>query len=370
MPTTKKRYTEYLTVELPDGSKKTLRFTSVNRKTAKEKRDAAMRDYAAGVMVFSKKTAVQDYAAKWADQMQLRADDRSRLQRSCIDLIGGLELGQVRATNIRDCYATVAGKSKSLINKTCGVISRMFRCAHADELIPRNPCDLVARPAGTVKDRRSMNELEEAVFLELLQERVRDPRHWYDIALGISYACGLRPGEVRALTRSNIYLDAPQPQICVTQACKDKSREIGPPKTAAGEREVPIPLWFVPLLKAALAIAPPSLWLVPGQDGGCLTYQTYTRRWGYFYREMQRQAGGKLYRNKLVASEIGNDLTPYCLRHTYCTNLACAGVQEVIAMRWMGHDDPNMIRKVYTDASNHKLLTKSTAALNGFNPLR
>lgn len=368
MATEKKRYVEYLTVTLADGERKQLRFTSVKKKEAKAKRERALQEYQSGALVFNQKTTVAEYAQKWQDQMDLSADDRSRLKRNCLDLIGGMDITRVRATHIRDCYATVKGKSNSTISKTCGTIKRMFEAMCADGLIGRNPCTGVSRPSGETKARRAMNEVEESIFLSLLDERVRDGKHWYDIALGVTYACGLRPGEVRALPRSNIYLDVKEPFIRVTQACKHKTREIGPPKTKAGEREVPIPAWFVPLLKEAMQEKPDAFWLIPDSDGRCLSYQTYTRHWQYFYREMQRRAGAKTYRKRILVNPIGDDLTPYYLRHTYCTNLVYMRIPEVVAMRWMGHEDTDMVRKVYAHANNKKLLTQSVMDLNHYDP--
>lgn len=367
MPTKKKLYRYYLTVTAADGTKKQLVFISSDKREAQHKRDVARGQYAAGLLVYSGRTTVRQYAESFADQQRLSADDRSRLWRLVIDRIGGLQLSEVKAPNIRQCYALLEGKSKSTITKGCALINRLFETAVADELIVRNPCSRVPRPrAVETPGRRSLTETEEELFLDLLKERIADGSHAYDIAWGLMYACGLRPGEVRALQVSRLHLTGPEPCLDVVQACKNKTQEIGPPKTAAGVRTVPVPEWFRPLLKQA--ISKDSLFVIPAADGGCLSHQALTRRWTYFYRELQRRAGARTYRNKIVASPIGADLDPYCLRHTYCTNLAYARIPEVVAMRWMGHDDPNMVRKIYAHADSTKLLRRAVADLNATAP--
>lgn len=366
MPTEKKLYRYYLTVTAADGSKRRLAYSSTDKKEAYRKRERARAEYDAGLLTFSGKTTVRRYAETFADQTHLGADDRSRLQRLLIEQIGSLRLDEVKAPNIRQCFALLEGKSKSTISKGCSLINRLFETAVADELILRNPCAKVQRPRPVeTPGRRAMTEREEAVFLELLKERIADGQHAYDIAWGIMYACGLRPGEVRALQRAHVKFGA-SPCIEVVQACKSKSCTIGPPKTAAGFRSVPIPEWFVPLLKQAMP--KDSLFVVPGSDGKCQTHQSLTRRWEWFYRAMQLRAGAKTYRNRIMMSPIDADLDPYCLRHTFCTNCAYNGIPEVVTMRWMGHSDPNMVRTVYQDADNSKLLRRAVERLNASAP--
>lgn len=362
MPTKKQMYCRYLTVTAADGSKKKLSFYATSEKEAVRKREAARAKYDAGLLTFSGKTTVRQYAETFAEQQHLSVDDRSRLERLVIEQIGGLKLSEVKAPNIRQCYASLEGLSHSSITKGCALINRLFETAVADELIVRNPCLRVQRPKyKETPGRRAMTEQEEQVFLDLLRERISDGQHVYDVAWGIMYACGLRPGEVRALQLSHIHLGK-ESTIDVVQACKAKTTQIGPPKTAAGVRTVPIPDWFLPLLRRALP--KDSLWAVPGPDGNCQTHQAFTRRWEWFYKALQLAAGAKTYRNKIVLSPIGADLDPYCLRHTYCTNLAYARIPEVIAMRWMGHDDPNMVRKIYAHADSTKLLRRAVEDLN------
>lgn len=364
----KQQFSAYLTIRLPNGEKQQKKFYGKTKKEAQRKRDRARAEYETGLLVLNSRTTVSEYAERWGKQAKLSTDMQRRLKNYCTEIIGSLEIGEVRPFHIRSCFGELEGKSASLISKTCGVINRMFKMAVVDGLILRNPCEDVERPRGPAGKRRAMTEEEEKAFLEILKRRVTDGKHWYDIAFGITYACGLRPGEVRALTRTNVCMEEGKASIKVTQACKGKTREIGPPKTEDGNRLVPIPDWFLPYLRQAIKDAPPSLWVIPANDGKCLSYQTLTRRWEFFLREMQMAAGAKKYRNKIVVSPLGNDLTPYHLRHMYCTNLAYAGVSEVVAKTWMGHKDSKMIQEVYTDAKNTKLIRKAASQIKSFDP--
>ena len=62
--------------------------------------------------------------------------------------------------------------------------------------------------------------------------------------------------------------------------------------------------------------------------------------------------GAKVYRNKIVESVVAPDLTPYCLRHTFCTDLQRAGVVFNVAKELMGHSDVSVTANIYTHKDN------------------
>lgn len=69
--------------------------------------------------------------------------------------------------------------------------------------------------------------------------------------------------------------------------------------------------------------------------------------------------GAKVYRNQVVEhgepDELWNTLTPYCLRHTYCTDLQDAGVPINIAKYLMGHSDITVTANIYTHKTDNTL---------------
>ena len=54
------------------------------------------------------------------------------------------------------------------------------------------------------------------------------------------------------------------------------------------------------------------------------------------------------YKIKKEDELVGRDLTPYCLRHTYCTDLQNAGVPINVAKYLMGHSDIRVTANIYT----------------------
>lgn len=79
------------------------------------------------------------------------------------------------------------------------------------------------------------------------------------------------------------------------------------------------------------------------------------RLWTGFKRDLDIYMGAELERNKIVVSKLAPDLVPYCLRHTFATDCARAGV-PVDVVRWlMGHEDISTTANIYQDADSTAL---------------
>ena len=58
---------------------------------------------------------------------------------------------------------------------------------------------------------------------------------------------------------------------------------------------------------------------------------------------------------KKVLSVVAPDLVPYCLRHTYCTDLQAKGVPLKTASYLMGHSDISVTANIYTHITEDTL---------------
>ena len=70
--------------------------------------------------------------------------------------------------------------------------------------------------------------------------------------------------------------------------------------------------------------------------------------WDNFKRELDIIMGAEVYRNKITRSVVADDLAPYVMRHTYCTDLQDAGVPINVAKYLMGHSSILVTSKIYT----------------------
>ena len=145
------------------------------------------------------------------------------------------------------------------------------------------------------------------------------------------YYCGCRPGEAIALIGKDIG--------------KDGLLHIRGTKTVNADRYVPIP----PVLYAKIKNTPPFAPIASNKAGKPFDESSYDRRVNSLKRALNISMGCRTYRNELVPPyPLAEDFVPYCLRHTYCTNLARAGVDIRTAQKLMGHANISMTADIYT----------------------
>lgn len=146
---------------------------------------------------------------------------------------------------------------------------------------------------------------------------------------------------------------------------KKRSGEIGPPKSAAGNRLVPIPKPFLRLLLEHKGR--PFSPVCTTESGGPYYDKAIRRMWDSVRRYMNVAMGCRVYRNQLVPPfPLADDFVMYNLRHTYCTDLEKAGVPINIASRLMGHSNISITSKIYTHASA-ETLQMASELINDFN---
>jgi site-specific recombinase XerD len=78
--------------------------------------------------------------------------------------------------------------------------------------------------------------------------------------------------------------------------------------------------------------------------------------------EKVKAKDGKM-RSKKILSVVAPDLVPYCLRHTYCTDLQAKGVKLKTASYLMGHANISITADIYTHITDEAL--DEAAALIG-----
>ena len=95
--------------------------------------------------------------------------------------------------------------------------------------------------------------------------------------------------------------------------------------------------------------------------------QSTKRAWKSIERDMNIAMGCKVYRNELIPPyPLADDLSPYCLRHTYCTNLAKRNVDIRTAQQLMGHSDISLTANIYTHVTTEHL-SKDWELITGTN---
>lgn len=268
--------------------------------------------------------------------------------------IGRMKLKDVKDIHLQKIMNEQAGMSISHAQKVKQVLQGMFKRARQSRLIAYDPAELLELPRTTNRSHRSLTEEERKAILEVA--KTSRSGLWI---LTLLYT-GMRPGETAALTWADV--DFENNEIHVHAAAESGSGAIKGPKTAAGVRDIPIHSKLRPLLLEAKG--KPFSPVFPTQRGNFQNSGSIRRLWTGFRRELDIYMGAKVERNKIVESVIAPDLMPYCLRHTFCTDLQRAGVPLNVAKELMGHSDIQTTANIYTHRDK-KVLHTGIALLDG-----
>ena len=300
-----------------------------------------------------------------------RCTYEDKIEKYIIPGLGALKLRDVRDTHLVKILNAEAGKSFSHVSKVRMVIKAVFAQAAASRLIPYDPALNLKLPVTSKGERRSLTDAERSAFDSVVN---RDKKHglYFKVLIGT----GVRPGEAAALRVGDI--DFKRHELHVCRAVESGTNIVSTPKTDAGNRYIPIPSGLLSELKDAVEDKSPDDLLLPQvtDPTKMMTQICIKRYWQTLYRLMDIEMGAQHDRNghvydpsdlkpdgspkypnpkcpskPLNGHVIAQDLTLYCLRHTYCTDLQKAGVPINQAKVFMGHSDISVTANIYTHSS-------------------
>ena len=266
--------------------------------------------------------------------------------------VGHLKLTEVRDLHLQTILNTQAGRSYSHVSKLRMVMQELFRQARRSRILLYDPAEGLQLPESVKGTHRPITNQERRHILALAQ--THPSGLW---VLTILYT-GLRPGETAALLWKDI--DFARNEIHVYKAVESGTRAIKAPKTPAGARDIPMRPELRDRLLAARG-APESP-VFPSARGGVRSANSLRRLWNAFARDLDLRMGAKVRDGEVIQHAIAPDLTPYCLRHTFCTDLQRAGVPINVAKELMGHANISVTANIYTHR-DQKVLHSNMAKL-------
>jgi integrase len=297
----------------------------------------------------TKNTLVEDWFSEWYETYKSPAVSAGwaktvkTIARSVIlPDIGRLRLRDVKPLHLQRILNDKADMSQSYLRIIRIIMGEIFQAAVDNGLLLEDPSKGITTPKGRKPQRRrAITEKERFYILRTCE------RHRAGLFYKIMLYCGLRPAEVAALQWRNV--DLKNRVLTVDRAIKSDG-SIGPPKSDAGFRKVPIPEVLVSDLEKAQGN--PFDLVCTNAHGGQLTKTSIKQQWKSFRHQLNIEMGCKTFKGGLVPPyPVAEDLVPYCLRHTYCTDLQAAGIPINVARELMGHSDISITAKIYTHSS-------------------
>jgi integrase len=264
---------------------------------------------------------LEDYARGWLrDHPRLGPRWKETCERNLrlhLAPLAGLALRDITHTVVREWHATALRGTggRTSIAQSYRFLRAVMNTAVREGALPRNPCDIPGAGSDRAKERPVATPEQIAALTAAIAPR-------YRAAVLLAAWGGLRRGEVLALHRSDVNLEAGTVTVRRTQTelLASKKRFDGPPKTDAGYRTVAVPPHVLPLLQEHLdRYAGPERIFV-GRDGlpmrGDAVRQAFERA--------RRKVGMDGFRF-------------HDLRHTGQTLAAAAGASLADLMKRLGH---------------------------------
>lgn len=243
------------------------------------------------------------------------------------------------------------GYKYSSITTIRGVLRPAFEMAVEDDIVRRNPfsfrvVDVVPNDSVT---RKALSQEEKEKYLAyVLGDKCR--RRYYDEII-ILLGTGLRISELYGLTKSDI--DFKERRIRVErQLTRTRNCEyyIEKPKTDSGERYVPMDGAVYQAFQNVIENrkTPKVEMLINGHSGFLfLDKDGKPKVAGHLEHAMKRIIDNY---NKSHDEKLPR-ITPHVLRHTFCTEMANAGMEIKNLQYLMGHADAYTTLNTYTHSS-------------------
>ena len=292
------------------------------------------------------------YSKSWLATRELTARTRSEyaklLAGHLLPTFGPDSLDDITPARVRAWHAGLGERTGPTRRAHAyGLLKAILATAVADDIIDANPC----RIRGASKTTRART-IRPATLAELKAIAVAMPDRWR-LAVGFAAWCGLRFGEVAELRRKDVDLDGNRLRVRRAVTYVDEvGNVVGPPKTAAGVRDVAIPPHLTAEVRAHLLEH-----VQPGRDG--LLF--YNATGGHL------RSGSAMHDAFHAARDAAGrpDLRFHDLRHTGATLAAAAGATVAELMARIGHTTPAMaMRYQHATADRDRAIADALSELH------
>lgn len=223
---------------------------------------------------------------------------------------------QIANLDVVECQTILNGIDKPSVKDDCySLLNEMLNKAVKCRYIDFNLLGAIEIKKHKKKHGIAFTREQEARFVEACKTNYRG------LAFLIGLYCGLRRGEILALTTDDIHIGE---RYIVVNKQMQEGKTV-PPKTEAGIRNVPI----VDVLYDSL------------KD---IDFSKHDRLF-----PIKEHALREHFQKALKESGLyGMGFTIHSLRHTYATRCAENDVSCYVTQKWVGHSTPDMTQNVYT----------------------
>lgn len=240
------------------------------------------------------------------------------------------------------------GKRHSTVKTVRGVLRPAFQMAMDDDILVKNPFnfELVGVLVNDSVTRQAISKEQMRKFLKFIHDDNVFCKY-YEVVF-VLFHTGMRISEFCGLTMKDVDMEKRIINID-HQLQRDSKRQyhIFSTKTNAGTRKIPMTEEVYQMFKAILEDRPTDLpekmvdgyigFLFRDKDGMPLV----AMHWEHRFNSMVGRY------NNIYRVQMPN-ITPHVCRHTYCSNMARAGMNPKTLQYLMGHSDISVTMNTYT----------------------
>lgn len=244
------------------------------------------------------------------------------------------------------------GKGYSTLTSIRGVVKPAFQMAYNEEVVRRNPFDfkLTDVVVNDSRKRISLTEKQQKVWMNFIREDKSYTKYYDEFV--VLLGTGMRVSEFCGLTKAD--LDFAGRKIRVDhQLVRERGGKyyVEKTKTECGCRYIPMTDEVYQSLQNILSRRKrvKTETIIDGYSGFLLLDKNDSPKVALHIENEMRWAMKKY--QKLHPDKPLPHITPHVFRHTFCTNMANAGMDIKTLQYVMGHSDVGVTLNVYTHAS-------------------
>jgi len=337
-----------------DGKQKRVTVRSKKLVDFKEKLRAAEQMQKQGYDFDSRNITVLEWADRWLETYK-----KPHVRGHCFEtyeinirlhinpLIGHIKMINVMPYMLQEVLNEQKGKSKSNTEKIKFCLKQMFKRAYLNGITVKDISMDLILPETTEGSRRPLTTAERETLINMAEN------HRSGLWVLMMLYCGLRPEETVALMWNDISFIEGKETMTISRAVewiKGRAQIKGvkgkdQKKGKETQRTIPIAPPLVEKLKEATHR---GLYVfTPEQSDGMLTNTNLRRMWKSFKRDVDIAMGATVYRNEIIEHALSEEVTPYYLRHTCCTDWFEMGLDLKMVQYLMGHADIKTTANIY-----------------------